>query len=418
MRTINNPLIISRCAAAPLRETKNYFWKNNWSLLIIIVLLGSGISCYSQTSLETLISNTKENNKTLIAANQYYEAEVIGARTGNSPNNPEVEYAYLWGSPDQVGNRVDFAVTQSFDFPTAYTSRSKLSKINREQANLRLEATQQDVIVKTHQTWINAVYLNQKNTLLKKRLKNAGLIEKAFQRMFEEGEANQLQLNQAKLKFTSLKNEVDRLNIDFVKNNANISLLNGGNTFVIEDSIFPAPKDFEIDTLINWYQSGPQNLMFQGEVNRMEQQKDVIFNQKLPRLKAGYYQETILGTQLKGITAGITIPLWENANAVKSAKAGLAFAQTDAMRFWEQKELKVRQLYTQWQILNDQVNEMKELLNNSNNDDLLLKALESGEIALTQYYYESDFYFQNQFDLLDFQRDLYLTEAELMRVTY
>jgi len=61
---------------------------------------------------------------------------------------------------------------------------------------------------------------------------------------------------------------------------------------------------------------------------------------------------------------------------------------------------------------------MSELLESSNNEELLLKALESGEISLTQYYYESDFFFQNQFDLLDFQRDLYLVEAELLRVSY
>ena len=61
---------------------------------------------------------------------------------------------------------------------------------------------------------------------------------------------------------------------------------------------------------------------------------------------------------------------------------------------------------------------MKELLKKSYNNDLLLKALEGGEISLTQYYYESDFYFQNQFDLLELERDLYFVEAELLRASY
>ncbi len=425
MKMINN---ISRHGYASLRElTKSVitcrFESNRWSFfitpsLIIVAIFACDVNGFSQTSLETLIENTRKNNKTLNSAQQYYEAEVIEARTGNSPDNPEIEYSYLWGSPDQLGDRVDFAVTQSFDFPTAYSSRSKLSRIKQEQANYRLKASEQDVIVKAHQVWVTAVYLNQKIHLVNHRLENARLIANAFQRMYDEGEANQLQLNQAKLKVTALTNELKRIEIDIIKNNASIRQINGGNDYLISDSSFPTPKNFVMDTLINLYRIGPQNLAYQGEVIRMERQKDVIFNQKLPKLKAGYYQETIMGTQLKGITAGITIPLWENANAVKSAKAGVVFAENDALRFWEQKEIKIKQLYDQWLMLKAQVNEMTELLKNANNNDLLLKALDGGEISLTQYYYESDFYFQNQFDLLDLERDLHLVEAELLRVSY
>ena len=146
------------------------------------VLIFVGFNGLSQASLDKLIINTKEKNKTLIAANHLYSAEVAIARTGNSPSNPEVEYAYLWGTPDALGERVDFAVTQSFDFPTAYSSRSKLSKIKRSQASLRLEATEQEVIVNTRQAWIVAVYLNKKKSLLSERLRYAKLIDEALQR--------------------------------------------------------------------------------------------------------------------------------------------------------------------------------------------------------------------------------------------
>ncbi len=402
-------------------QQEDFKWRGLRPLLVLLILssfLGDGYNGYAQASLEALISQTKVSSKTLLTARKFYEAEVMMARTNNSPDNPEVAYAYLWGTPNLIGNRIDFSVTQSFDFPTAYSSRSKLSKINREQASLRLKAAEQDVIVRAHQLWMMAVYFNKKNSLLKNRFDNAEMIASAFKRMLDEGEANQLQFNQAKLKVTALKNELSRLSINIVSNNALIRQMNGGDAFAINDSIFPKSQELVIDSLIELYQFGAQNAAFQSEVVRMEQQKEVVFNQKLPKLKAGYYQETILGTKLQGITAGITIPLWENANQVKSAKADLAYAKTDAARYWEQQELQVNQLYNQWIILKSQVNEIMELLSYSNNDELLLKALESGEISITQYYYESDFYFQNKFELLDFQRDLYLLEAELLRASY
>jgi len=383
--------------------------------LLLTAIIHQG---YSQNSLDELVNNALTANKSLLSAQEFYNAEIIESKTGNSPDNPEVEYAYLWGDPSSLGNRIDFAITQSFDFPTAYSSRNKLSKIKRQQAGIRFSFVEQNVIINTHQLWVQAVYLNKMHLLLKKRMGNAEMIASAFQRMFEEGETNVLKLNQAKLQFISLSNEMENIELDMIRNNSLITQINGGKEFLIIDSIFPEAMNIELDTLIKLFQSAPQNLMYQGEVERMEQQKTVVFNQKLPKLKAGYYQETILGTKLSGVRAGITIPLWENANAVKSAEANFVYAQTDADRFWEQQEIEVRRLYEQWKRLLNQVEEMQGLINNSNNDALLFKALENGEISLTQYYYEMDFYFQTKFDLIEFQRKLHLIESELLSVTY
>lgn len=421
METINSREKISRSVAASRREKTNNKKKNRrflFSGLFFGLLFFIGVDASSQSSLDSLIRNVSENSKSLISARQFYEAEIIGARTGNSPANPEIEYAYLWGTPESTGDRIDFGVTQTFDFPTAYSSRSKLSKINQEQANLRLQLTEQDVMVSIRKLWINAVFLNQKMIVLNKRLENTQFIANAVKRLYEEGEANQMDLNQAILKVTSLSNEMYRLNAEIIANDAEISRLNGGAPFSINDSTFPKHSVIVLDTLVRMYLYGPRNSAFQGEVMRTEQQKEVVFNQKLPKLKAGYYQETILGTKLLGFRAGITIPLWENAHAVKSAKANVVFAQSDAMRFWEQQELTIGRMFGEYQILISQVEEMEKLLTTVNSDALLLKALDGGEISLTQYYYESDFFFQNQLDFIELNRDLHFVEAELMRVSY
>ena len=418
----NNFSITHMHKESVIHTTKDRVQYKLYGAIISGVFLGLmfllGLEGAAQSSLDTLVESAVSNNKTMLSVRKYYEAEMINARTGNSPSNPEIEYAYLWGTPEELGDRVDFAITQSFDFPTAYSSRSKLSKITREQAGLRLKSAEQEIVLRTRKLWVNAVYFNKKASVLDDRLYIAQQIQQAYLRMLEEGEANQLQLNQAKLKVIALTNELSNLYTQQVANDAELKRMNGGEFFVVRDSIFPESENIILDSLILMYQTGPQNESVQTEVVRMEQQKDVAFNQKLPKLSAGYYQETILGVKLAGVRAGITIPLWENANAVKSAKANVAFAESDALRFWEQQELLVRQKYNQWLIVRGQVDEMKELMDNAANDKLLLSALEGGEISLTQYYYESDFYFQNQFDLIDLELRLNLLETELLKVMY
>lgn len=41
----------------------------------------------------------------------------------------------------------------------------------------------------------------------------------------------------------------------------------------------------------------------------------------LPKLKAGYMSEYIVGQNLRGVSVGVSIPLWENKNTVNHAKA-------------------------------------------------------------------------------------------------
>ncbi len=387
-------------------------------LFILVFILPISTSLKAQFSLHELIESTKANNKTLAAAARQYEADVITARTGNSPDNPEIEYAYLWGSPENFGDRVDFGVSQTFDFPTTYSSRARLSRITRDQAFLKFRATRQTVLTNARSAWVNAVYLNQKREVVSRRLENARLIAEAVRQAFEEGETNQMDLNQALLRVTSLQNEMYRLQADLTANRTRITRLNGGIPFAVEDTLFPQLGEIGLDSLVVMYQNGPLYAAYLGEVDRREQQKNVIFNQKLPKLMAGYYEETMVNGKQAGFRAGITIPLWENARAVKSAKANLVFAASDAERYWLQQETDIRRMHEQYTFLNEQLEGMREMLSTVNSDELLLKALEGGEISLTEYYYESDFLFQTRLDYIDLERDVHLLEAEMLRVTY
>lgn len=387
-------------------------------VIIVMIVLMSGTNIYAQLSLDSLLYKVETGNPSLEAAQNLLESRKLEARTGLTPSNPEVDFAYLWGSSAEVGNRTDFAVTQSFDFPTAYKTRSKLSKMNLVQAELEYKATYQGILLKAHQVWINQVYLNKLEFLLKERLSYAIKVSEGFTRRLETGEANQLQVNQAKMKVISLENEINLVNREFSKNNGEILNLTGDIVVIINDTVVPEPPPIIFDSLLIHYREGFINQMYLTEVAKKSQEVDVIFNQKLPKLKAGYYQESILDVKLRGITAGISVPLWENAHAVNTAKAKLAFAESDAERYWQIKQNELRQKVEQLNYLKEGVVAMENLLGSSDNIRLLRQAMETGEISLTQFFYESDFYFQNILNLLEFKKEMLLLEVDLRKVYY
>jgi len=379
------------------------------------------ITCQSvlaQESLDTLLRRVSDKNEGFLAASRQFEADVIASKVGNSPPNPEVEYGYMWGSPDVLGDRVDFAVYQSFDFPTVYTSQSKLSKIASRQAELKLIATRQNILTQAHKGWIDGVYLNMKLSMLRTRLDNAQLVYSGFHRKYESGDANQLQLNQALLQSTMLNNELTRTQVAIQNNQSLLKQLTGGEPMLILDTLLPEPADLNLDTLLADYRNGALNMWYRREIEKREQEKDVIFNRKLPKLKAGYYSEYILNTKLRGIKAGISIPLWGNSRAVKSAEAEKAFAESDAWRFQSEQETGISNRFHQWESLKTQVEELNKVFYLANNENLLYQSMEAGEISLTQYFYESDFFFQSKLALLESRRDLLRLEADLLKVYY
>ncbi len=383
---------------------------------IVLLITFSWQALPAQVTLDTLLRRVADNNREIQAATSRYEAEVLASKVGNSPPNPEVEYGYMWGDPASVGDRVDFAVTQTFAFPTAYTSRSKLRKIGTEQAALRLARVRQEVMAQARKRWIEAVYQNNKRKMLEVRLRNAELVNTGFQRKFETGEANQLQRNQAFLKYTVLKNEYN-LTLTAIDNvNNELKNLVGGEEVIIPDTVLPQPADLNLDTLLAAYGQGPANQWYNGEVEKWAQEKDVIFNNKLPRLMAGYYSESILGIDMRGVKAGITIPLWGNAHAVNQAKAARAMAESDAWQYRAEERTRITNLYGRWASLKVQVEDLVEAVQSVDNETLLVRSLETGEMSLTEYFYESDFFFQSRLMILDAWLEVLTLEAELLKV--
>ncbi len=388
----------------------------NKIIFLILVMTSSG--AMAQASLDSLLQKVESGNPALINARHLMEARQMEASTGLTPANPEVEFAYLWGNPADMGNRTDFGVTQTFDFPTVYSSRKQLSDIDREQAGLEYLATRQEVLMKARKAWINRVHLNKVSSLLESRLSYANLVAKGFERKLETGEANRLELNQARMKVTALKNDISLLEQKFSQNEAELMNLTGNSNVLIADTLLFPFVLINLDSLLSEYQDSYISRIYRSEVAKKDKEVDVTFNKKLPKLKAGYYSESILGTRLQGIQAGISIPLWENARAVKSAKARLVYASSGAEAYWNEKQNTLTQTYQQWVLLKARVEEMDKLLRDANDEALLRQAMESGEISLTNYFYESDFYFQNLLNLLEFEKEMRLKETELLKVRY
>jgi hypothetical protein len=111
-------------------------------LFILSVFYASCI--YAQQS---VLEQIEQNNTVLSALRKQAEAEKTGNKTGIYPANPEVEFHYLWGNRPETGNRIDFSASQSFDFPTAYHYKKKISDTQNQQVDLKYRIERKTVLL-------------------------------------------------------------------------------------------------------------------------------------------------------------------------------------------------------------------------------------------------------------------------------
>ncbi|MFV0593605.1 MAG: TolC family protein [Draconibacterium sp.] len=393
-----------------MKRTIIYFLAFFW----IIVDAGA------QTSIEQVLREVEQNNTTLVALKRRVDAQTIGNKTDLFLPNPEVEFNYLFGSPSAIGNRTDISVTQSFDFPTVYSRKSDLSDLKNEQVLLEYERQQKDLFLHTRQVCNRLIYLNAILKEYSGRIENAQQMVELFQTKFESGEANVLDYNKARLGLLDLTKKAESLQVSREEQLAELTRLNGGKEIDFRLAEFPLsiiPTDFE-----NWYAQAEQNnpvlawLKLETEVSRKNEKLNSAL--ALPKFQAGYMSEKVVGERFQGLTVGVSVPLWESKNKVKEARAQTEVARAveldNKLRFYNS----LKALHAKALQLQNSLSDYQKELNACNNTRLAARALKAGEISMIDYIMELSVYYESFNNMIDIQKDLHQTLAELKQYEY
>jgi outer membrane protein, heavy metal efflux system len=386
-------------------------------IILIISISALSYHLFAQNTIDQVLSEVEKNNTTLTAIRKRVDAEKIGNKTGIFLQNPEVAFNYLWGSPSVIGNRTDFSISQTFDFPTSYGLKNQISDLKNEQTELEYQKHLMDIRLKTSLVCFDLIYANALQEKLTKRVEYAQSIAKSYQLKFEAGETNILEYNKAQLNLLNVSKELESIGIERTALLAELTGLNGGQTVDFNERVFQIselPDDFE-----QWYvlaeQKNPTFSWLKKEIEIGQKQTGLNRAMSLPKLQTGYMSESVVGQQFQGVTVGLTIPLWENRNKVKYAEANLqaleSIAADNKIQFYNH----LKALYTKRIALQKNVKKYRSGLLAFDSSELSKKALDHGEISLIDYLMEFSIYYESVNKLLELERDMNKTMAELNR---
>lgn len=383
------------------------------SLTAIILLLSLG--SFGQNNLDDILAEIEKNNTTLAAFRQQLDARSLKNQTGMYLHNPEFEYAWFAGTPESLGKKTGISVRQQFDFPTAYRHRSRLSHARNEQLQWDYNELRGEVLLEARLIVLELIHTQRLQSALEKRQEHAARIADAYARMLQSGEANILEHNKAQLNLLDINNQVNRLTIEQNRLSERLAAFNGGQRLEQLPQEFPQlllESDFEAwfkgmaerNPQLQWLQQGI-------EISRREEQLQRAVN--LPSFNAGYVSELLTHEQFRGFAVGVSIPLWENKNTLKHAKAQTLALQSESEDQQLQYLHHLRAEYGKAINLQSTLNAYQSLLPETDNSELLLKAWQAGQIGITEYLLELSFFYQSINTLLEMEFELHKTLAEL-----
>ena len=304
------------------------------NIILALSLFFSGTLLFAQQNSEEQIRNAlseiETNNTTLKALKLETDATILDNKSGLNLADPEVGFNYLWGSPSDIGKRKDFSVTQSFDFPTLLGYRSDVARQQNMLAEVEYSRGRIELILEAQKLIIELISYNSLLDELNIRYGYADKIVEAYQKGFDLGETNVLDLNKAKMEIIKIRNDVKRIDTEREIVNNTLKTLNGGVPVEITATSFDPvmlPQDFD-----TWYMTAQATspVLEYVRANLELTKEEVKYNKSLwaPTITAGYMSEDIVGEKFQGITLGVSVPLWSNKNKIKQAKAAVRAAES------------------------------------------------------------------------------------------
>lgn len=385
-------------------------------LLISLFAMALSLNVQAQSNLKEVLQAVENNNLSLKAQNQYIESQRIGYKTEMNLANPEVEYEKNFSDVD--GNPYEILISQSFDFPTVYLQKNKIKKAKTANLKNLMQQSRQDILLAAKKAYLNLIYQNKLKEQLTIRYENAQKLVEFFQKKLKQGDANILEMNKVKIVLLNIKNQLQLCNTQLANLNEELKQLNGAQAISITSSLYPEfslEEDYsklEMDVLNNT----PGLNKLKTDMDIASKQTTLAKNQVLPKLNLGYrYLNSDIAKSFNGINVGISIPLWESHNKVKYAKLNQLSQES---QFLSQEKIilsEIQKNYQNYTGLKASLSEYKLILDGSNMNELLKKALDFGQISSIEYFMESIYFYESYDTYLQVEKEYHLAVAELLK---
>lgn len=385
--------------------------------LLAACAAGAASPVAAQGNAGDILTAVEKNNTTLQALRKRVEAQQYACKSERALDAPEVGFDYLWGSPADIGTRKDITVTQSIDLAALTGARGKLAGAKSELYDIQYRVERQNVLLEAERLYINIVYCNALAVELSSRLERSAEMEAACREMQVRGETDMIEVNKAHIAYLSQKNALARNDVERESLLSELRRLNGGEPIEVNDSAYPAgemlPSDFR-----SWYEDtslrSPELAYMRKNVEVNAAESRAVKMSNWPKLSAGYMAELVKGSNFRGLTLGLSVPLWSVRSKVRQADSSYEASKLEERDASVGVYESLRGQYEKAKGLQDIVSELSSSLAVSSETAALVEQrLDSGDISIIDSLMELTLYYSLKDEAMAADRDFRLALADL-----
>ena len=386
--------------------------------IVITLLASAALSVNGQNSIDAVLRSIEANNKELQANNQLTVSKKLEAKLDNNLPDPSVSYVHQYGNREGMGIQGELVASQSFDFPSVYVQKNKLSKSKAASFDRQGAEFRQQILLQAKEICLDLVLLNQQRALLDQRRQNAEQLAELYAMRLETGDANILETNKIDLELLNAKTEARMNESARIAKLQELATLNGGIAIDFTDTTYMSDGDilsFE-ELRAEAVTSNPQLLTLKSEQVAARRQLSVNKSKSLPGFELGYRMNTATGGErFNGFLVGISIPLFSNRNNVKQAKAQALYNDLQLESTTTTVESELHQLYNQSVALKTSMDEYNMVLKSQNSLALLNKAIQTGQISMIEYFVDVTTFYQSMQNYMQLQNEYQKVMAQLYK---
>ena len=382
----------------------------------ILSMLAAAIACTAAgaQTIDDILGQVGKNNLTLKALQQQLDAGADANLAEARLEGPEVEFGYLFGEDGR--RRHDFGVSQSFDFGSLTGARKRLALGQDELLALEYRTSRRDILTQARKLVYRIVNCNALIAEYTRRADNARAVEQAYRSGYEKGEFSVIDYRKAAVGLAEAEGTLRLCEVERDGLLAELKNLNGGEEIEItacEQETVLLPGSFG-----QWLEqaSGKSSALeyVRTSTSNSEKQLSLSRSEAFPSLSVGYKSEVVPGEGFRGVSVGVSIPLWSAGKKISSAKKQLEAARLAEQDALVQFRTNAENLYEKAASLAESAAGYALLTDSDEGLRDLQKALDSGQMSLLDYMNEISYFYSSRELALQTQLEYLLAVADLM----
>ena len=379
--------------------------------IILLILLNASF-LFAQTSFDDFLEQIKTNNIRLQTAEKLVNVEAMESQTGYYLPNPEMSFARLGFGSEYLSEMV---ISQSFEYPTVYKYKRSSAQLLRDRSIEQYDQTQMGILEKAGQLYIESIHLNRKLDLLATLDSLMTKLRSEAGRKLDLGETNILEVNRIQSELARYQAEIQLVQTEMIDIQLQMQTLNGGLAITAETSEYPELIDkLDSDSLIQGIlQVHPLQSAWRTEMSIAENDIQLKKALKLPKFELGYRQDNSPGEVLRGVHAGLSIPLFENKGVVEAAESRRLYINDEFGSEAYTLENEIIRMVTEYQSIGRSLAQMEAIINSMNTVDLIVRAYQAGQITYNEFLAEYNNHWHSLMYIEEMRRSIAMLKVQL-----